>query len=243
MSNGCLWNQTALCFHFEDDGSKKCEIKSEKLWVYTHANITNDVIIYESYANDFMHRIAIDADKKDGWIFIELEPRRGQITSRNFSFSLYQLNDTNTIDSTEIFGKHTPLLEITTEKCLENEHREKRSLITQRCGRSHTRDSQCCLQQFEVNFTAIGWNNWIRAPPTFSANYCRGRCNYHVMAIDYNHRNLMYLYSRHLGVAAMLPCCVPVNKTFLQAIVYHTSNQTLGSKVIPGISASACECF
>lgn len=35
--------------------------------------------------------------------------------------------------------------------------------------------SNCCLKQFYVNFTEIGWHNWILQPPGYYANYCAGK--------------------------------------------------------------------
>ncbi|PAV56784.1 hypothetical protein WR25_05040 [Diploscapter pachys] len=38
--------------------------------------------------------------------------------------------------------------------------------------------SPCCLKQFYVNFTELGWNDWILSPPGYNANYCTGQCPY-----------------------------------------------------------------
>ncbi|PIC47141.1 hypothetical protein B9Z55_006593 [Caenorhabditis nigoni] len=35
----------------------------------------------------------------------------------------------------------------------------------------------CCITPFYVNFTEIGWNDWILYPPGFWGNYCSGSCN------------------------------------------------------------------
>lgn len=247
VSDGCLWNQTACCFYFRNEESMKCGIKSETLWVYMQVNVTNDIRIYENHSNGFMasHRIVRDKGKSDGWVAIDLQPRLEQLMYRNFSFISY-LNDSDAMmQCKDLFGKHTPLLAVSTEDCGEAPHRQARNTITESCPRTRSsgEEPECCLQQFVVNFTTIGWNNWIRAPPTFSANYCRGKCNLRTMVREYDHRNMMYLYGSHLRMNRMLPCCVPVQRTFLQAIVYHSSNHSLGSKVISGISASACECF
>lgn len=33
----------------------------------------------------------------------------------------------------------------------------------------------CCREHFYVNFTHIGWDNWILQPSGYSANYCKGK--------------------------------------------------------------------
>uniref|UniRef100_A0A8R1HZM6 TGF_BETA_2 domain-containing protein n=1 Tax=Caenorhabditis japonica TaxID=281687 RepID=A0A8R1HZM6_CAEJA len=35
----------------------------------------------------------------------------------------------------------------------------------------------CCVVPFYVNFTEIGWNDWILSPPGFYANFCSGQCS------------------------------------------------------------------
>lgn len=49
--------------------------------------------------------------------------------------------------------------------------RKKRSMDCEPGSKTPT----CCRENFYVNFTHIGWDNWILQPSGYSANYCKGR--------------------------------------------------------------------
>lgn len=48
--------------------------------------------------------------------------------------------------------------------------RQKRSI---NCSAGVT---ECCREQFYVNFEEIGWNDWILHPTGYHAYFCRGSC-------------------------------------------------------------------
>lgn len=49
-------------------------------------------------------------------------------------------------------------------------NRKKRSVDCDAAGNS----SSCCRESFYVNFTTIGWDNWILQPPGYHASFCKG---------------------------------------------------------------------
>ena len=66
----------------------------------------------------------------------------------------------------EINGENRPMMVL---KIGARRERNKRS--TDNCG------TGCCMEHFYVNFTAIGWDDWIIAPKGYAANHCTGSCS------------------------------------------------------------------
>lgn len=246
VSEGCAETPQSACYRFQKEGKTECDIKSEKLWIFVkNSNSSgNDLLVFENHTNGSVQPIAKLNGTVSGWVPIELHPLHwtGQLEdkSRTFAFS-YDHSSADVINQlVGIFKHHTPLIEFTMDECSTHD-RETRSVRRQRCGR--TRDPQCCLQEFTVNFTAIGWN-WILLPRTVSANYCQGTCNLHILSqLEKNHRAMMYHSSGFYGNPNMLPCCVAVEKSSLHVIVYNPRDNTAVPRRVPGLSASGCECY
>ncbi|XP_067670770.1 nodal homolog [Haliotis asinina] len=69
----------------------------------------------------------------------------------------------------------------------------------------------CRLYDFEVDFTTIGWGQWIIHPTRFNSKFCYGNCP---SPIDMrlkptNHAMLQSLMRRKRSNVAPAPCCVP----------------------------------
>ena len=58
--------------------------------------------------------------------------------------------------------------------------RKKRSLDCDAAAKT----SICCREHFYVNFTHIGWDNWILQPSGYSANYCKGMHSIHLQQMN-----------------------------------------------------------
>ena len=65
----------------------------------------------------------------------------------------------------EINGENRPIIVINIGA---RRQRTKRSSSDCRFG--------CCMEHFYVNFTEIGWNDWIIQPKGYVANHCTGSC-------------------------------------------------------------------
>uniref|UniRef100_A0A914VD80 TGF-beta family profile domain-containing protein n=1 Tax=Plectus sambesii TaxID=2011161 RepID=A0A914VD80_9BILA len=52
---------------------------------------------------------------------------------------------------------------------------ESRRRRSSECGVGENKG--CCLQSYYINFTTIGWDDWILEPPGYYVNYCVGVCN------------------------------------------------------------------
>ncbi|XP_046565763.1 growth/differentiation factor 6-B-like [Haliotis rubra] len=69
----------------------------------------------------------------------------------------------------------------------------------------------CRLYDFEVDFTTIGWGQWIIHPTRFNSKFCYGNCP---SPIDMrlkptNHAMLQSLMRSKRSKVAPAPCCVP----------------------------------
>ncbi|KAF1765896.1 hypothetical protein GCK72_005849 [Caenorhabditis remanei] len=94
----------------------------------------------------------------------------------------------------------------------------------------------CCIVPFYVNFTEIGWNDWILSPPGFYANYCSGSCS---NELDENYQ-MMKLSSKDQSMIPE-PSCAPNYYGSIDMIVALTS-QDIRKTRIHGMRALSCSC-
>ncbi|XP_012934739.1 nodal homolog [Aplysia californica] len=73
------------------------------------------------------------------------------------------------------------------------------------------RKENCQIYDFEVDFNAIGWGQWIIHPKRFNSRFCFGQCPSPI-DVKYkptNHAMLQTLMRMKRPNVAPLPCCVP----------------------------------
>ncbi|KHN85723.1 Protein DVR-1 [Toxocara canis] len=93
-------------------------------------------------------------------------------------------------------------------------------------------DGSCCLHHMYVNFTEIGFNDFIIAPTGYQANYCAGRCTKHENA--HGHRRMLQIIHE--------PCCAPTKYDPLE-VVYAISENDLRKRLLHGMKVSECGCL
>ncbi|CAI2333048.1 unnamed protein product [Caenorhabditis sp. 36 PRJEB53466] len=98
----------------------------------------------------------------------------------------------------------------------------------------------CCVVPFYVNFTEIGWNDWILSPPGFYANFCSGSCAAHYET-DETYRFMRRAFSA--SEAAMLPepTCAPSHYGSIDLII-ALSPWEIRKMRVHGMRALACSC-
>lgn len=73
--------------------------------------------------------------------------------------------------------------------------------------------TQCRRRPLYVDFMAVGWNDWIVAPPGYNAYYCHGDCHFpfpeHMNAT--NHAIVQDLVNSIDPRSVSKPCCVPTD--------------------------------
>ncbi|RUS73254.1 hypothetical protein EGW08_018985 [Elysia chlorotica] len=73
------------------------------------------------------------------------------------------------------------------------------------------RRENCQVYDFHVDFTVIGWGEWIIHPKRFNSKFCFGQCPSPIEAKYHptNHAMLQTLMRMKLPNVAPSPCCVP----------------------------------
>ncbi|XP_059479764.1 inhibin beta B chain-like [Neocloeon triangulifer] len=102
---------------------------------------------------------------------------------------------------------------------------------------------QCCKQRFYVNFTKIGWSDWIIKPSGYYANYCRGTCGLHRTPdtfLNY-HTHVMEQYRTRYRLAGLQPCCSPVRFSPI-SLIYFDRDSNIVKQDLPKMSVEECGC-
>ncbi len=93
---------------------------------------------------------------------------------------------------------------------------------------------ECCRESLYVNFTEIGWNDWIVKPSGYDANYCRGTC--HGLSVP--------IYGYVTVISKVKPgkkiCCSP--KSFSSLIILYFNENKLFKNTLEDMSVESCGC-
>jgi len=94
-----------------------------------------------------------------------------------------------------------------------------------------------------VDFSEIGWDDWIVAPPGYEAFYCAGDCPFYLP--DYlNTTNHAIVQSLIHSVDARLtprPCCVPTELSPM-SMLYVDNDENVVLKNYQEMVVEACGC-
>lgn len=102
----------------------------------------------------------------------------------------------------------------------------------------------CSRRNLRVDFTDIGWSEWVLAPKAFDAFYCSGSCGFPLPKVlrPSNHAALQSIV-RAVGIVPEVPepCCVPETTSPLPVLSLDPRGDLL-LKVYPGMSVDSCSC-
>lgn len=102
----------------------------------------------------------------------------------------------------------------------------------------------CSRRYLKVDFTDIGWNEWIISPKSFDAYYCAGACEFPMPKIvrPSNHATIQSIV-RAVGIIPGIPepCCVPDKMNSL-GVLFLDENRNVVLKVYPNMSVETCAC-
>ncbi|XP_015524962.1 uncharacterized protein LOC107228110 [Neodiprion lecontei] len=103
---------------------------------------------------------------------------------------------------------------------------------------------QCCKQRFYVNFSQLGWDDWIIAPQGYYANYCRGDCGAGHRTPDtflnyYTH--VIEEYRKMDRLAGMQPCCAPLKFSSV-SLIYYGPDSNIIKRDLPKMVVDECGC-
>lgn len=114
--------------------------------------------------------------------------------------------------------------------------------------------SYCCLQQFFVNFSEIGWDSWIIQPQGYYANYCTGSCRATTSEKPYNHvisvvgeaqkekeRDRSQYQTTNTRYGEIIPCCAPTKMSDLD-LLYALNRGDIRKNTLKNMIVEACGC-
>ncbi|CAG7729894.1 unnamed protein product [Allacma fusca] len=101
----------------------------------------------------------------------------------------------------------------------------------------------CSRHKMFVDFTDVGWNDWIVAPPGYHAFHCTGECPFpmaeHLNAT--NHAVIQALVNSMNPQMVPPPCCVPTKYSSL-SLLYTDSSDKIVLKNYNEMVVDACGC-
>lgn len=105
--------------------------------------------------------------------------------------------------------------------------------------------TSCCKENFFLNFSEIGWDNWILHPDGYQANFCRGRCFNDLSNTRFYHSTVLLSYIRdNKDIAEEIGlnmCCTPSVMAPV-AIIYRNEEELIYHKSIENMKVEACDC-
>ncbi|XP_068161792.1 growth/differentiation factor 10 [Antennarius striatus] len=102
----------------------------------------------------------------------------------------------------------------------------------------------CSRRYLKVDFTDIGWSEWVLAPKSFDAYYCAGTCGFPIPKVvrPSNHATIQSIV-KAVGIVPGIPepCCVPDKMSSL-SVLFLDPDRNMVLKVYPGMSVYTCAC-
>eukprot|EP00795_Rhopilema_esculentum_P004382 gene4382-20603_t len=92
----------------------------------------------------------------------------------------------------------------------------------------------CCRESLYVNFTEIGWHDWIVHPKGYDANYCRGTCRTLSVPI-YGYVTVIQRVKRDKKI-----CCSP--KSFSPLTILYKNDNIIYKKELQDMTVEECGC-
>lgn len=121
--------------------------------------------------------------------------------------------------------------------------RAKRSTHTKKAYRRRNSADQCRRHPYFVDFTDVGWADWIVAPLGYDAYYCQGKCSLpladHLNAT--NHAVMQTIMNNLNPNLVPSACCVPTQLD-MHTFLYLNDNSTVILKYYNDMSVSGCGC-
>nr|BAD16731.1 bone morphogenetic protein-2 [Pinctada fucata] len=123
-----------------------------------------------------------------------------------------------------------------------NKRKNKKNRKNNKTKRKKYTDA-CKRKPLYVDFKAVGWNDWIFAPPGYEAYYCHGSCNWpyddHMNVT--NHAIVQDLVNSINPGSVPKPCCVPTELSSL-SLLYTDEHEVVVLKVYPDMVVEGCGC-
>lgn len=121
---------------------------------------------------------------------------------------------------------------------------QRRRRATKKNGkRRDIKKEACSRHKMYVDFTDVGWNDWIVAPPGYEAYYCSGECNFpipqHLNAT--NHAIVQTLMNSVNPAKVPKACCIPTALNSI-SMLYLDDEDKVVLKNYKEMSVMECGC-
>ncbi|XP_036146957.1 growth/differentiation factor 8 isoform X2 [Monomorium pharaonis] len=256
-SNHITGFNPATCFTFDlPNEMLYVDVTAAELWFYKEQVENDDELKQTFVLSELDHwdlggrfekntvRAIFETDIGEGWVKTDVGfVVRNWITLRRLNHAIQLACTTCSTDrerapvSTEQTLK--PFLVIYTEP-LPQRNRPKRH---SNCLPEMT---ECCRDELYINFTDIGWSDWILHPNGYHAYFCRGSCStpaaLTVSGSEYNNVIMKLMTKKGHQKNKIVPCCSPTQLAPLQ-LLYVNSNNTITQKTLPNMVVEACGCM
>lgn len=101
--------------------------------------------------------------------------------------------------------------------------RERRNRVNKKWSPKSSQKENCQMYDFNVDFSVIGWGQWIVHPKKFNARFCHGTCPSPI-DVHYsptNHAVLQTLMRMKRPHTAPAPCCVPTKLSPISMLYFE----------------------
>ena len=119
-----------------------------------------------------------------------------------------------------------------------------RGRVRRSAPHSHKRrHDECRRRKLYVDFTEVGWNNWIVAPGGYNAFFCKGECKQFPVPQHLNATNHAIVQTvAHLRFNSVpSPCCVATELSSI-SMLYNDQNDNVVLKNYQDMVVEACGC-
>lgn len=108
-------------------------------------------------------------------------------------------------------------------------HKGRRNRKKGRPDKNHASRDKCSRQPLFFDFQAVGWMDWILAPPGFQAYFCNGECKYPMPEhLNYtNHATIQALVNSVNPTVVPTPCCVPTELSPITLLYYDVNGKVV----------------
>ncbi|KAG7240243.1 hypothetical protein INR49_027054, partial [Caranx melampygus] len=120
--------------------------------------------------------------------------------------------------------------------------REKRQAALRKQRRKQQHKASCKRHALYVDFSDVGWNEWIVAPPGYHAFYCHGECPF-PLADHLNSTNHAIVQTLVNSVNSNIPraCCVPTDLSAI-SLLYLDEYEKVILKNYQDMVVEGCGC-
>ena len=119
----------------------------------------------------------------------------------------------------------------------------KKDSNSSRRKRKRKKKRPCARHNLYVDFSEVGWHDWIVAPHGYDAFYCQGQCLFplaeHLNAT--NHAIVQTLTHSVESSMVPSPCCVPTELSSI-SMLYVDEHNLVVLKSYPKMAVEACGC-